>query len=267
MHADSCAADDLEKDKKGYAGMIAYAITDIGRKRMLNQDYVYRTLEQVGNLKNLFVVADGMGGHRGGGYASRFTVEQILEKIENDEETSPAQVLVDAIRHANRSVLHAAQEDERLTGMGTTVVAATFDGEMLTVANVGDSRLYIADEKKIRQITQDHSLVEEMVRFGGLSREQARNHPDRNIITRAVGVESDLKVDCFFAPLKQGDKVLLCSDGLTNMLEDEEILKILNENEDVEVRALKLVEEANNNGGKDNIAVIVMEPFSDEVNR
>ena len=174
---------------------------------------------------------------------------------------------MDAIRHANISVLHAAQEDERLTGMGTTVVAATFDGEMLTVANVGDSRLYIADEKEIRQITQDHSLVEEMVRFGGLSREQARNHPDRNIITRAVGVESDLKVDCFFAPLKQGDKVLLCSDGLTNMLEDEEILKILNENEDVEVRALKLVEEANNNGGKDNIAVIVMEPFSDEVNR
>ncbi|MBQ7841389.1 MAG: Stp1/IreP family PP2C-type Ser/Thr phosphatase [Lachnospiraceae bacterium] len=247
--------------------MKAYAITDIGKKRMLNQDYVYRTLDGIGSLKNLFVVADGMGGHKGGGYASRLAVEEILSKIEQDEESSPAQVLVDAIRHANHCVWSAAQEDERLSGMGTTVVAATFDGSTLTVANVGDSRLYIADEKEIRQITQDHSLVEEMVRFGGISREQARRHPDRNIITRAVGVEDDLKVDCFFAPLKQGDKVLLCSDGLTNMLEDEEIKAILNEDSEIEVRALKLVETANDHGGRDNIAVIIMEPFSDEVNQ
>lgn len=247
--------------------MKAYAITDIGKKRAYNQDYVYRRTDAIGNLPNLFVVADGMGGHKGGGYASRLAVEEILSKVENDEETSPAQVLVDAIIYANSCVLKAAQKDERLTGMGTTVVAATFDGETLTVANVGDSRLYVADEKEIRQITQDHSLVEEMVRFGGISREQARNHPDRNIITRAVGVEDHLKVDCFFAPLKQGDKVLLCSDGLTNMLEDEEIRAILNEEEEIEVRALKLVERANDNGGKDNITVIVMEPFSDEVRR
>lgn len=247
--------------------MKAYAITDIGKKRMMNQDYAYLSLDSVGKLPNLFVVADGMGGHKGGGYASRLAVETILSAIKGDEEESSAQILVDAIRYANRCIKQAASEDERLSGMGTTVVAATCIGDMLEVANVGDSRLYIADEQEIRQITQDHSLVEEMVRFGGISREQARKHPDRNIITRAVGVEDDLKVDCFFVPLKQGDKVLLCSDGLTNMLEDDEIKSILNEDLSVCERALKLVEAANNHGGRDNIAVIVMEPFSDEVSR
>lgn len=233
----------------------------------MNQDYAYLTMDSIGKLPNLFVVADGMGGHKGGGYASRMAVETILSEIEKDEEESNAQILVDAIRHANQCIKQAASEDERLSGMGTTVVAATCTGDMLEVVNVGDSRLYIADEKEIRQITQDHSLVEEMVRFGGISREQAKRHPDRNIITRAVGVEDDLKVDCFFVPLKKGDKVLLCSDGLTNMLEDEEIKNILNEDLSVCERALKLVEAANNHGGRDNIAVIVMEPFSDEVSR
>lgn len=247
--------------------MKAYAITDIGKKRMLNQDYAYMSLEKIGRLPNLFVVADGMGGHKGGGYASRLAVETILSEIETDREDNAAQILVDAIRYANQCIKRAASEDERLSGMGTTVVAATCTGDMLEVANVGDSRLYIADEKEIRQITQDHSLVEEMVRYEGISREQARKHPDRNIITRAVGVEEDLKVDCFFVPVKEGDKVLLCSDGLTNMLEDEEILRILNEEISVRERALKLVEAANNQGGRDNIAVIVIEPFSDEVSR
>lgn len=249
------------------AGMKAYAITDIGRKRTLNQDYAYLTLEKKGLLPNLFVVADGMGGHRGGGYASRLAVETILSEIEKSEAAETSQILVDAIRRANDCIRHTAAEDERLAGMGTTVVAATCVGDTLEVANVGDSRLYIANEKEIRQITQDHSLVEEMVRFGGISREQARIHPDRNIITRAVGVEEDLKVDCFFVPLKKGDKVLLCSDGLTNMLEDDEIRRILEEKESVEDRALGLVEAANMRGGRDNIAVIIMEPFSDEVSR
>ena len=217
--------------------MDAYAITDIGRKRTLNQDYAYLSLSEVGILPNLFVVADGMGGHRGGGYASRLAVETILEEIRKGGEESPSQV------------------------------AATCLEKALEVANVGDSRLYVVNEKEIRQITQDHSLVEEMVRFGGLSREQARRHPDRNIITRAVGAEDDLKVDCFFVPLQEGDKVLLCSDGLTSMLEDEEIRRILESGEDTETCAQALVEAANNHGGRDNIAVIIIEPFSDEVSR
>ena len=233
--------------------MDAYAITDIGRKRTLNQDYAYLSLSEVGILPNLFVVADGMGGHRGGGYASRLAVETILEEIRKGGEESPSQTLVNAIREANARVRQAASKDEMLAGMGTTVVAATCLEKALEVANVGDSRLYVVNEKEIRQITQDHSLVEEMVRFGGLSREQARRHPDRNIITRAVGAEDDLKVDC--------------SDGLTSMLEDEEIRRILESGEDTETCAQALVEAANNHGGRDNIAVIIIEPFSDEVSR
>ena len=247
--------------------MKTFSITDVGRKREMNQDYVFATDEPMGGLPNLLVVADGMGGRRGGGYASRLAVETILSEIEKGGEESPSQTLVNAIREANARVRQAASEDEMLAGMGTTVVAATCLEGALEVANVGDSRLYIVNEKEIRQITQDHSLVEEMVRFGGLSREQARRHPDRNIITRAVGAEDDLKVDCFFVPLQEGDKVLLCSDGLTNMLEDEEIRRILESGADLETCAQALVEAANNHGGRDNIAVIIIEPFSDEVSR
>lgn len=248
--------------------MNAYAITDIGMKRSMNQDFAYLSVDSVGNLPNLFIVADGMGGHRGGGYASRLAVEKILDKVREGKDGNPEDILTEAILYANDCVRKEAVQDERLAGMGTTVVAATCNGCELQVANVGDSRLYIADKEEIRQITQDHSLVEEMVRCGGLSREQARNHPDKNIITRAVGVEDDLKVDCFFVPLKENEKVLLCSDGLTNMLEDEEIKNILLQNNaGVKEKADALIAAANNHGGRDNIAVIIMEPFSDEVSR
>ena len=237
--------------------MKAYAITDIGKKRSFNQDYAWMTTDEIGKLPNLFIVADGMGGHRGGGYASRLAVETILEQIRQSQAESPAEILVDAIRHANECIRQTAAEDEQLSGMGTTVVAATCADRQLQVANVGDSRLYIADDAGIRQITEDHSLVQEMVRFGGISREQARIHPDRNIITRAVGVEDDLQVDLFLVPLE--------GKGLTGMLEDEEILQILEGEGNVEERAQRLVQAANDHGGRDNIAVIIMEPFSDEV--
>ena len=237
--------------------MKAYAITDIGKKRSFNQDYAWMTTDEIGKLPNLFIVADGMGGHRGGGYASRLAVETILEQIRQSQADSPAEILVDAIRHANECIRQTAAEDEQLS--------ATCADRQLQVANVGDSRLYIADDVGIRQITEDHSLVQEMVRFGGISREQARIHPDRNIITRAVGVEDDLQVDLFLVPLEGKDRVLLCSDGLTGMLEDEEILQILEGEGNVEERAQRLVQAANDHGGRDNIAVIIMEPFSDEV--
>ena len=247
--------------------MRAYAITDIGRKRTLNQDYAYMSLEPVGKLPNLFVVADGMGGHNGGGYASRMAVETILSELAITKEEEAAEMLIQAIRSANDNIKKAAAADVRLSGMGTTVVSAVCAGRTLVVANVGDSRLYTVNNTEIRQITQDHSLVEEMVRFGGISKEQARKHPDKNIITRAVGVEDDLKVDCFVVPLEADDRVLLCSDGLTNMLEDEEIRQKILSDGSVEQRVRALVDAANENGGRDNIAVIIIEPFSDEVSR
>lgn len=239
-----------------------FSITDIGKKRKLNQDYVYTSERTVGNLPNLFIVADGMGGHNAGDYASKFTVETIVEEIRTATEKNPEEILKKAIETANDKVLRMAGENPELEGMGTTVVAATCIGEELHVANVGDSRLYVIGEK-ITQVTRDHSLVEEMIRMGGIDRQSARNHPDKNIITRAIGAEDYIDIDFFHVSLSKGDIVLMCSDGLTNMLEDEEIRMILNGQRDIVEKAEQLVKAANNNGGKDNITVVLIEPFAE----
>lgn len=241
----------------------SFSVTDIGRKRKLNQDFVYSSDEPVGNLKNVYIVADGMGGHQAGDYASKCTVETMVREIRGCFEQSPIRILSRAIRIANDQVRRKAREDESLYGMGTTVVAATVLGKYLQVANVGDSRLYIINEE-VRQITRDHSLVEEMVRMGGLDREAARNHPDKNIITRAIGARDTIEIDFFHEELKSGDLVLMCSDGLTNMLEDEEIGRILKTPGMIEERAERLIDAANQNGGRDNIAVILIDVFARE---
>jgi len=241
-----------------------FSITDIGRRRKLNQDFVYSCERPIGNLPNLFIVADGMGGHNAGDYASKYTVETIVEEIGKSFEKNPVRILEKAIQKANEHIREKSMEEEALSGMGTTVVAATCLGKYLQVANVGDSRLYVVGDE-ITQITRDHSLVEEMVRMGGIDRESARNHPDKNIITRAVGAQDTVDIDFFSVELKEGEMVLMCSDGLTNMLEDEEIRMILSGQRDIVEKAEELIKAANNNGGKDNIAVIIIEPFADEV--
>ena len=243
-----------------------FSITDVGKERKLNQDYVFTSEIPVGKLANLFIVADGMGGHNAGDYASKYTIETIVEEIEKSKDTSVVKILEKAIQSANRHIRKKSQESEGLNGMGTTVVAATIHGDEMCVANVGDSRLYVINQE-IKQITEDHSLVEEMVRMGGIRREQARSHPKKNIITRAIGAEDELEIDFFQVKLKKGDFVLMCSDGLTNMIEDEEIRMILQGQRDIVEKAEALVATANNNGGKDNIAVILIEPFADEVNK
>jgi len=242
-----------------------FSITDIGKKRKLNQDYVFTSEIPVGHLPNLFLVADGMGGHNAGDYASRYTIETIVEEIGSSSNNSPVIVLEKAIQSANRLIRQRSFEDEDLSGMGTTVVAATIDDDRLCVANVGDSRLYVINNREIKQITRDHSLVEEMVRMGGLQREQARSHPDKNIITRAIGAQDEVEIDFFQMTLSKDDIILMCSDGLTNMIDDEEIRMILQGQRDIVEKAETLVNAANNNGGKDNIAVILVEPFADEV--
>lgn len=236
-----------------------FSVTDIGRKRRINQDFVYSSEQPVGNLPNLFVVADGMGGHNAGDYASRITVETIVERAADSAETDPIRILDDAIQYANARIRRLAESSSLLEGMGTTVVAAVCGERRLCVANVGDSRLYIVNRGGIRQITRDHSWVEEMVRRGGIAREDARNHPDKNIITRAVGAEDTVKADFFTIQLEAGDCVLMCTDGLTNMLEDEEIRMILDGARDIVEGAEELVKTANKNGGKDNISVILIE--------
>ncbi len=237
-----------------------FSITNVGRKRKLNQDFVYTSERPVGCLPNLFIVADGMGGHKAGDYASKMTVETIVEEVEGSKETERTRILEDAIRAANRLVRARARESADLEGMGTTVVAATCEGNSLCVANVGDSRLYVANQREIRQITKDHSWVAEMVRRGGMGKEEARNHPDRNIITRAVGADEDVRADFFTVQLKEGDLILMCTDGLTNMLEDEEIRMILDGARDMVEKAEELVDAANERGGRDNISVILIDP-------
>ncbi len=241
-----------------------FSMTDIGRKRKLNQDYVFTCENPLGNLPNLFVVADGMGGHNAGDFASRHTVEVIVRTVQDSQETEPVRIIEQAIVNANASIRKKSEEEEALRGMGTTVVVATIIGKCMYVANVGDSRLYLMDQE-IHQITRDHSLVEEMVRIGEIDRESARNHPDKNIITRAIGAAEQIDVDFFEIDLKTGDTVLMCTDGLTNMLEDGDIRKIMKGQRDVAGKAEELIKAANNNGGKDNIAVVIIEPFADEV--
>lgn len=237
----------------------SFSITDIGKERELNQDYVFESQERIGNLPNVFIVADGMGGHNAGDYASRFSVNKIVEGIAGSFEQSPVKILNYAIQNANTLLRRKAEDDMSMKGMGTTLVAATVMGHFLQVANIGDSRLYIINGENIRQITKDHSLVEEMVRMGGIDRETARNHIDKNIITRAVGATDKLDIDFFQEELHAGDKILMCSDGLTNMLSDEDIRDIVNGQGEIEDKAQILVKTANDNGGKDNISVILIE--------
>ena len=230
----------------------------------MNQDYVFVSQEPVGNLPNLFAVADGMGGHNAGDYASAHAVQTLVSQIQADADFNPIKVIRHAIEAANTEIIDQAQRDEGLRGMGTTMVVATIVGNYAYVANVGDSRLYLIRDH-IRQITRDHSLVGEMVRAGELSPEQARNHPNKNIITRAVGAGQKLEIDFFDEDLRKGDILLLCSDGLSNMVEDEEIEKIIKSGRELPKIAMDLIERANRNGGKDNIAVVLAQPLTGEV--
>lgn len=238
-----------------------FSATDVGRKRELNQDYIFSSETPVGNLPNLFIVADGMGGHNAGDFASSFTTDCIVREIISSDMENPIKIIRNAIEKANLALMEKASEDPDKSGMGTTVVVATIVDDCLYVANVGDSRLYLVSDD-IVQITRDHSLVEEMVLKGELDRNEARNHPDKNIITRAVGATADIKVDFFDMKLREGDEILMCTDGLSNMVEDRDILNIMERESDVAGQARSLIDAANNNGGKDNIAVIVVKPFS-----
>ena len=235
----------------------SYSVTDIGRLRKLNQDYVFTSEVPVGTLPDLFIVADGMGGHKAGEYASKCAVETMVSQINSSSERGSIRVISNAIREANRRVRNKAMSDDNYFGMGTTLVVATLDEDGLCVANVGDSRLYLISNGEIKQVTVDHSLVEEMVQMGELERKSARNHPDKTIITRAVGVMEEVDPDFFeVEDLVVGDTILMCSDGLSNMLEDTEIMGIVEGEGTLKEKANRLVAAANMNGGRDNITVI-----------
>lgn len=230
----------------------------------MNQDYVYASNKPVGKLPNLFVVADGMGGHKAGDRASSYAVEVLLDNVKKEREKNPIKVIRRSIEKANTKVLEEANSQECYHGMGTTLVVATIVRGTLYVANVGDSRLYLIDDG-IHQVTRDHSLVEEMIRAGEITREEGRRHPDKNVITRAIGVGKAVAIDFFDVKLKRGDKVLLCSDGLSNMLTDEEMSQIVKGESDLQAAGERLVETANRYGGYDNITALLVNTQTDEV--
>ena len=219
----------------------------------------------MGNLPNLFVVADGMGGHNAGDYASSHGVQIMVGEIRSDADFNPVKVIRHAIEHANSEIYRQAAQNPDFAGMGTTLVVCTIVGHYAYIANVGDSRLYVVHER-IRQITRDHSLVQEMVRMGELDPEEARNHPKKNVITRALGAERTINADFFDIKLDPGCTILMCSDGLSNMVEDRNIEEIiLTPEKTLSEKGRMLVRTANQNGGKDNIAVILIEPYASEV--
>ncbi len=240
--------------------MRAYAKTDIGVNRNTNQDYVFCSMQSIGNLPNLFIVADGMGGHKAGDFASRYTVEMFLESVGNSKEENPISIMEEAIKIANISLIQKSRESIEREGMGTTFVVATIYGNSIYIANIGDSRLYLVNQDTIQQITRDHSLVEEMISMGELDRKNARTHSKKNIITRAIGADSEVVPDFFEVEYQKGDIVLMCSDGLSNMIDDDDMKEIINGEGSLQDKVMKLIDTANENGGRDNISVVLVTP-------
>ncbi len=245
--------------------MKTFSKVDVGMVRDVNQDYVFTSATPVGNIPNLLIVADGMGGHRAGEFASSFTVDNLVKELAVSQEDGPKAMIDAAIKTVNKKLYITAKSDSRLQGTGTTLVVATVIENTLYFANVGDSRLYLLNEG-IKQLSKDHSFVQEMVRLGGIHADEAKYHPDKNIITRAIGAKEKVEADFFEYRLKKGDIILMCTDGLSNMVDDEEIFQIVKSARDVVEAVERLVERANNNGGRDNIGVVIADPFADEVN-
>jgi len=235
----------------------ACAKTDIGKRRNQNQDYVYAKTGKVGSFPNLLILADGMGGHKAGDYASWFLTESLSCFIEKAADFEPVRVFSSAIDLANMLLFEKSCSDPDLQGMGSTLVMAVIDNGQLTCANVGDSRLYVIGNGRIRQITKDHSYVEEMVSQGLIERGSEAYLSQKNIITRAMGIEKKVRPDFFEEELTDEDYILMCSDGLSNMIEDPEILQVVLGIGDLDSKTDKLIRKANENGGSDNISVVL----------
>ena len=236
--------------------MKSFGLTDIGKKRKINQDYLFFSDEAVGCFPNLYIVADGMGGHRAGDKASSYSVTRFVELARKTERELPFLSMEKILKQVNKEVFQLSQREEEYSGMGTTFVVATVVDKVVYVMNVGDSRLYYYDGK-LKQVTMDHSLVEELVRAGELNRLESRNHPQKNIITKAVGVSETIQPDFFMLDIEEGEKILLCSDGLTKMVDDEKLEEIMSEPEELNQMAQECINEALFYGGLDNIAVVI----------
>lgn len=234
--------------------------TDVGKKRNSNQDYVAVFKNQA--AITLAILADGMGGHQAGDVASKMAVEGIGAKWQETAIDSPEKAcswFVTAIQAANDAVYELGQAKPELQGMGTTIVCVAVFAEEFALAHVGDSRMYLVRDHEITQLTEDHSLVNELVRSGEITQEMAAVHPRRNVLTRSVGMPGLVEVDIASHFYKDGDYLLLASDGLTNMLTDDVIKWIIDEPISLDEKVQKLISGANDAGGADNITVLLIE--------
>jgi len=240
--------------------------TDKGRIRENNEDN-FCVLDK----QPLFVVADGMGGHASGEIASKIAIDIIKDYFDGPQANRQLQIgeyktdcseatnrLGSAIRLANKAIYEAAQTNPLWHGMGTTIAAAFLNGRRLSIAHVGDSRIYLVRSGDIEQLTDDHSLVSEQVKREMITKEQARESKMKNVLTRALGVAPEVKVDLDELSLMQGDTLVLCSDGLTTMVSDEDILSVVGSTSDPAIACEQLIDLANENGGEDNITVITV---------
>jgi serine/threonine protein phosphatase PrpC len=241
--------------------IICRGASDIGRKRKTNQDSIC-----LDHKHQFYAVADGMGGHNGGDIASQLSVKVIPEYLAQNKQKQPVELMKDVIIEVNRQILETAIQKPELTGMGTTLSAVMFNGAQLILGNVGDSRVYMIHNNAIFQMTRDHSFVQEKLNMGIYTREDAAHDPQKNVLVRSVGIEEDIQVDVFNYRICKNDIFLICSDGLHGKVSDRDILFIVQkhlsdpENCDasqVEELVTELIKQANENGGQDNISVII----------
>ena len=239
--------------------MECYGLTHKGMVRENNEDSYAVYSDGYAALPNLFIVADGMGGHQAGEVASQSAIEFFLAYIDNNKlaEDGVMDLLTGAVQYANEKVYEKARTARELFGMGTTLTACVMDNGRLNIAHVGDSRLYVIEGNSLRQITSDHTYVYEMVKAGHITPEEALVHPRRNALTKAIGIDSMVGADGYIVECTEDSLVLICSDGLTNMVSEDEIINTVKLSDGLESCAEKLIENANKNGGIDNITVVL----------
>lgn len=240
--------------------MEVYFQSDIGKRRKSNQDYTATFTNQKNQL--LALLADGMGGHQAGDIASRQAVEEIgiaWEATTIDDSEKAVQWFLQHIQQANQRIFEKGQSQPTLSGMGTTLEVVTLLDNHLALAHVGDSRIYLFREQRLIALTEDHSLVNALLKSGEITQEMAENHPRKNIITRSLGMPGSLEVDVAIHKIEDQDQLLLCSDGLTNMVSEPKIAQILLEAASLQDASQRLIDEANAKGGLDNITVLLID--------
>lgn len=238
--------------------MLYAAKTDVGKVRPQNED---SCLAEIGDAYALFIVADGMGGHLAGEVASQMAVLGVSERCRKYHTTMEEGMMLlrRCVSETNRDIYIKSQQDEKDSGMGTTITCAIIRDGVMSIAHVGDSRLYLLRKNELTQVTKDHSYVAELVRLGHITEEEAQRHPQRNVITRALGGESIVKVDTDELKVRAGDIILICSDGLTNYVFGKRLSKLLSGRKSPDDKAKALIKEALDAGGSDNITAVIIE--------